>query len=160
MTTTTGALVLAGIETALLATTLTTDADFGALHIDEDDLDARSSPRGLRVEPLSDGHSPASNVSSYRRLGFEVGISYPRDRASRAIMLVDAPLIERRIRQLGGSDGLLAALATPVVETRKVVPIEGEPQGASAQVRLADTPTGTRYLLVFRAAIDYLTGSA
>jgi hypothetical protein len=70
----------------------------------------RDVPRVFFVQPLYD-RRPAGRSTVMRQMGVEIDIVYPRNKASRAVMLADAPVFYDAFRRIGLA---LAALPTPV----------------------------------------------
>ncbi len=104
--------ILDGTELVLAAAAVSPiDAVFGAPADgwggDRDDA------RVFYVVPRYDKRSEGSGC--HRELALDIGITYPRNKTSRAVMVNDAVVFERTLRDL---PDLLAALPIPVTGTR------------------------------------------
>lgn len=155
-TTTTAADVLEGVADVMLATPVDSDGDFPPIS-DGELEENRDKPRAMRIDPIAEGPSGRTQTAGgWRNLTLRFSVQYPRDPMGRRKMLEDSPTIEDRLRRLGGSTGLLAALDEPVVTTNAVVRLQGYEVGNSSQFGLADWGSGIRYAAVWTVGIDYL----
>jgi hypothetical protein len=156
MSTTTAADVIEGVANVMMDTSLSSDADFPPIS-DGELEENRDRPRAMRIDPTADGPSGRTQTAGgWRTLTLRFSLQYPRDPMGRRKMLEDAPTVEDRLRRLGGANGLLAALDTPIVTTNTVVRVQGYETGGSSQFGLADWGSGIRYAAVWTVGIDYL----